>query len=59
MRRADLERRRCLLLQLAVVFGILLAVLTRSWPAIVVGLAGSALAAFTYRRDCRGEREDS
>jgi hypothetical protein len=59
VRRADLERRRCLLLQLAIAFGILLAALTRTWIAAVTGLAGSALAAFAYWRDCRRSDEDS
>jgi hypothetical protein len=59
MRKADLERRRCLLLQLAAVFGILLAAFTRTWVSIVVGLGGSALALVTYWRECRRADEDS
>ena len=59
MRRADLERRRCLLLQLAIAFGILIAVLTRTWIAVATGLGGSALAAFVYWRDCRHTEEES
>ena len=55
MNRGDLSRqRRCRALQLAVAFGVLLPVLTRTWISLAVAAGGVALALATYWRLCRG-----
>ena len=48
------RRRRCRALQLAVFFGVLLPVFTRTWITLAVGLTGAAVAVVTYWRNCRG-----
>ena len=54
---ADLARRqRCRSLELAAVLGIILAVFSvidRTWPAVGVGLAGTALALVVRHRRCK------
>ena len=49
------QRRRCVALPLAIVFGVLLPILFWSWVTFAVALVGIALAAFTYWRNCRGK----
>ena len=52
--RERARRRRCLALRVAIFFGILLGILYRDyWPTVAVAVAGIALAAFTYWRNCR------
>ena len=51
--RETLRRRRCVALQLAVVFGVLLPVFTRTWVSLVAGAVGGAVAGVAYWRDCR------
>ena len=47
--------RRCLALRVAVVFGIVLAILYRDyWPTVAVAVAGIGVALATYWRNCRG-----
>ncbi len=54
---AELARRqRCRSLELAAALGIILAdfsVIDRTWPAVGVGLAGTALALVVRHRRCR------
>jgi len=54
---ADVARRqRCRSLELAAVLGVILAVFSvidRTWPAVGVGLAGTALALVVRHRRCR------
>ncbi len=54
---AELARRqRCRSLELAAALGIILAVFSvidRTWPAVGVGLAGTALALVVRHRRCR------
>jgi hypothetical protein len=52
-----LRRRRCRLIPLAVVFGLILAVLERdSWGVLAVVAAAWALLAATWWRQCRRGR---
>jgi hypothetical protein len=54
MSQRELARmRRCRALQLAIAFGILLPILTRTWPSVIVAAIGVAAAAIAYRRNCR------
>jgi hypothetical protein len=54
---ADFARRqRCRSLELAAVLGVVLAlfsVIDRTWPAVGVGLAGTAIALVVRHRTCR------
>jgi len=59
--RAELmRRRRCRLLQLAMLFGALLVLFTRTWPTLAVAAVGEALLGYAWYRDCRtaGGAED-
>jgi hypothetical protein len=50
------RRQRCRSLELAAVLGLVLAVFSvidRTWPAVGVGLAGTALALAVRHRRCR------
>ena len=49
------RRRRCVALQLAIVFGVLLPIAYWSRATFFIALDGVALAAFTYWRNCRGK----
>jgi hypothetical protein len=52
-----LRRRRCIGLRVAFVFGILLAVINRADTVLLaIALAGTAIVAFAYWRDCRVPR---
>ena len=52
-----LRRRRCIGLRVAVVFGILLAVTNRDDTLLLlVALAGLAIVAIAFWRDCRESR---
>lgn len=49
------RRQRCRSLELAAVLGVVLAAfsaLDRTWPAVAVGIAGTALALVVRRRVC-------
>jgi hypothetical protein len=51
----ELERRRCLALRVAVIFGILLCLFNaaaRFWPGVAVGAVGTVVALFMARRVC-------
>lgn len=50
-----LRRRRCHALLLAMVFGVLLIALERTWIALAGGLAGIAVLWLVWLRECRGE----
>jgi hypothetical protein len=54
-RHEVLRRRRCLALRVAIFFGVLLPVAYWSWSTLAVAVAGIALAAFTYWRECRAK----
>jgi hypothetical protein len=56
--RSDrLQRRRCIGFRIAFFFGILLAVINRDdWLLLGIALAGTALVAIIYWRDCRQSR---
>jgi hypothetical protein len=50
------RRQRCRSLELAAVLGVVLAlfsVIDRTWPAVGVGLAGTAIALVVRHRTCR------
>ncbi len=51
-----LRRRRCRFLVLAMILGVLLPIVERTWVALGVGVAGIAVLAFVYVRECRGGR---
>jgi hypothetical protein len=52
-----LRRRRCIGLRVAFVFGLLLAVINRADTVLLaIALAGTAIVAFAYWRDCRAPR---
>jgi membrane protein implicated in regulation of membrane protease activity len=52
------QRRRCIGLRVAAIFGILLAALNwGDWPIVAVGFAGAAFVLVVYWRDCRGRRD--
>jgi hypothetical protein len=54
MNRGELlRRRRCRLLQFGIVLGIFLPIFQPSWITLGVALAGIAVLAFVYRRECR------
>ena len=53
------RRRRCRVLQLAIALGILLPIFQPSWITLGSALAGVAVLAFVYRRECRDEGEDN
>ena len=54
MNEAEIARqKRCRALELAALLGVLLAVFTRTWIAVAVGLGGAAVAVATYARHCR------
>jgi hypothetical protein len=56
MNRGELvRRRRCRLLLLAMLFGVLLPVFQPSWVTLGVALVGEALLLHTWWRGCRGE----
>ena len=46
------RRRRCRALQMAMLFGVLLPIFTRTWITLAVGVAGAVIAFVTYRRNC-------
>ncbi|MGH3006676.1 MAG: hypothetical protein ACRDOS_12435 [Gaiellaceae bacterium] len=52
------RRRRCRALQLAIALGIFLPILQPSWITLGSAVAGIAVLAFVYRRECRHETED-
>ena len=55
-----LHRRRCRMLLVAAVFGVLLAAFggaDRNWVAVGVGLGGAALVTVVHLRSCRGGEE--
>ncbi|MGH3032318.1 MAG: hypothetical protein ACRDNE_16450 [Gaiellaceae bacterium] len=52
------RRRRCRALQLAIALGILLPIFQPSWITLGSAIAGVAVLAFVYRRECRNEAED-
>jgi hypothetical protein len=55
MNRGELVRqRRCRLLLLAMLFGILLPIFQPSWTTLSVAVAGEALLGFVWWRSCRG-----
>jgi membrane protein implicated in regulation of membrane protease activity len=56
--RSDrLHRRRCLGFRVAFFLGILLAVINRDdWALLGIALAGIAIVAIVYWRDCRQSR---
>ena len=54
MREDVLRRRRCIALRVAIFFGVLLPIFYWAWSTFAVAVAGIALAAFTYWRECRG-----
>lgn len=55
MNRGDLlRRRRCRLLQMGMLFGVLLPIFSRSWITLAAAIGGVALLAVTWRRECRG-----
>ena len=54
-----MRRRRCRLLQLAMLFGVLLVAFTRAWATLAVAAVGEALLGYAWYRDCRaGEGAD-
>ena len=55
---AAARRQRCLALLLAIAFGVLLAVTSRTWPVVTVAAIGIVLAGVTYLRNCRGREEE-
>jgi hypothetical protein len=53
--RTDLlRRRRCRLLVVGMVLGVLLPIFAWSWVTLAIGLGGIALLLLAYRRDCAG-----
>lgn len=59
MNRGELFRsRRCRLLVLAMLFGVLLPIFSRSWISLGAALAGESLLGAVWWRECRGSRED-
>lgn len=55
MNRGELVRqRRCRLLLLAMLFGVLLPVFQASWIKLGVAVAGELLLGLTWWRNCRG-----
>ena len=57
MNDVDIARRqRCRALQLAVVFGVLLPLFTRSWASLAAAVVGVAVALVVYWRRCRTRR---
>jgi hypothetical protein len=55
MNRGELVRqRRCRLLLLAMLFGVLLPVFQPSWITLGVAVAGELLLGLTWWRSCRG-----
>jgi hypothetical protein len=57
MSRDELVRlRRCRLLQLAMVFGVLIPVFSPGWITIGAAVVGEAVLGLTWWRTCRGER---
>jgi hypothetical protein len=60
MNRGELVRqRRCRLLLLAMLFGILIPIFQPSWITVAVAVMGEALLALTWWRGCRGEARRS
>jgi len=56
--RAELiRRRRCRLLVVGMVLGVLLPVFQWSWITLAFGLGGVAVLLFVYRRECAGTSE--
>jgi hypothetical protein len=56
MNRSELVRqRRCRLLLLAMLFGILIPIFQPSWITLAVAIAGEVLLGVTWWRGCRGE----
>lgn len=56
---AHRQRQRCRTLIFAAALGVVLAtisVVDRSWPGVVVGLAGVVVVVVLYRRECAGTR---
>ena len=54
--RADLlRRRRCRLLVVGMVLGVLLPIFSWSWVTLAVGLGGISLLLLAYRRECAGK----
>ena len=52
-----LQRRRCIGLRVAFIFGILLAIINRDdWRLLSIALAGMAILLIAYWRDCRKPR---
>jgi hypothetical protein len=59
MNRGELlRRRRCRMLQLAIALGVFLPILQPSWITLGAAVAGIAVLAIVYRRECRHEGED-
>jgi hypothetical protein len=56
--RADLlRRRRCRLLAVGMVLGILLPIFQFSWITLAVAVTGVVALLIVYRRECRGAFE--
>ena len=59
MNRGELlRRRRCRMLQFAMVLGVFLPVFQLSWITVGAAVIGVALLAVVYRRECRSEDEE-
>ena len=56
-RREALRRRGCVALQLAIVLGVALPIVTRTWISLAAAVIGVTLGGVTYWRECRDESD--